>query len=341
LHSAHDINSSATTQIRRAYLRLAPVLLMAAFGDVAFAAGTPAGTVIDNVAEVSFGLGGVQITEQSNVVSITVVERIDVVIALQSGQALVSAGDLNQSLLFTVTNTGNGTETFSLAIDSVLAGDDFDPLPTVPPIYFDTDGSGDFTAADIAYSAGTNDPVLTADASVDILLVNDIPVAALNGQIGRSELTATSATGSGNPGDSFPGQGDGGVDAIVGGTGGISTQFGEYLVSDVQMNVIKSVIVDDPFGSQEPVPGATLTYLVTVEVTNVGTATGATFSDVIPTGTTYTSNSILLNTVLLTDAVDADAGEIDTSVSPTVIVRFGDLTIADGIQTVEFRVTID
>jgi hypothetical protein len=34
-------------------------------------------------------------------------------------------------------------------------------------------------------------------------------------------------------------------------------------------------------------------------------------------------------------------GELDSSGAPTVIVRLGDLTLADGIQTVEFQVTID
>lgn len=322
-------------------LKTALVLLTMAEASPIFAAGTPAGTVIDNIAEVTFDLGGVQATETSNVASITVVERIDVVIALQSSQVLVAANDVDRSLLFTVTNTGNGTETFTLAIDSVLAGDDFDPVPAVPPIYFDTDGSGDFNAGDVAYAAGTNDPLLSADQSVDILLVNDIPATVLNGQLGRSELSASSTTGTGNPGDSFPGQGDGGVDAVVGGTGGASAVFGEYLVSDVQMNIVKSVAVSNQFGNQDPIPGATLTYTVTVEVVNGGTATTAIFSDVIPTGTSYTANTILLNSISLTDAIDADAGEFDTSATPSIVVRLGDLTQTDGIQTVEFQVTIN
>jgi len=319
----------------------ATALALLLLAGQALAAGTPAGTVIDNVAEVSFDLSGTQITLQSNNASITVVERIDVAVALQSGQVLVAAGDVDRSLLFTVTNTGNGTETFSLAIMSVLAGDDFDPTPGVPPIYFDTDGSGDFTAGDVAYAPGSNDPVLPADASVDILLVNDIPAVVLNGQLGRSELTASSVTGTGNPGDPFPGQGDGGIDAILGTSGGAAVQFGEYFVSDVQMNIVKAVAISDQFGNQEPIPGATLTYTVTIEVVNGGTATTAAFRDAVPAGTTYVAGTITLNTVSLTDATDADSGELDTSVTPTVVVRLGDLTQAGGIQTVEFQVTID
>ena len=319
----------------------AAVLALGLNSSSALAAGTVAGTVIDNVAQITFDLGGVPGTEVSDVSSITVVERIDVAVSLQSGQVLVAANDLDQSLLFTVSNTGNGTETFSLAIDSTLTGDDFNPTPAVPPIYFDTDGSGDFTAADIAYQPGNNDPDLLPDASVDILLVNHIPGTVVNGNLGRSQLTATSLTGTGNPGDLYAGAGDQGVDAIIGNSGGEQAVFGEYLVSDIAMTVLKSVAISDPFGNQNPVPGATMTYTVTVEVTNDGRATTATFRDAIPVGTTYVPNTITLNGLSVTDAIDADEGELNTASVPTVVVRLGDLIQADGIQTVVFEVTID
>ena len=320
-------------------LLLFPILLFAVLP--AWSAGTPAGTVIDNVASVNFDLGGVNITQVSNTTTVTVVERLDVVVTLQSGQVLVAASDTSRSLLFTVTNTGNGSEQFELLIDSTLLGDDFDPVPAVPAIYFDTDASGDFTVGDVAYSLGVNDPVLAADASVDILLVNDIPGTVINGELGRSELTASSATGTGTPGDTFVGLGDGGLDAVVGATGGDDSVFGEYLVSDVQLNIVKSVAVADPFGGTQPTPGATLTYTVTAEVTSTGTATASVFSDAIPAFTTYVANSILLNGGNLTDALADDAGELDSSGAPTVVVRLGDLTLASGIQTVVFQVTID
>ena len=319
------------------------MLLAGVFGIAvpAWSAGTPAGTVIDNAATVNFELGGTPVVQTSNTVAITVAERIDVITTLQSGQVLAGAGAVDRSLLFTVTNTGNGNETFQLSIDSVLAGDDFDPVPAVPPIYFDTDASGDFSPGDVAYTPGTNDPVLAADASVDILLVNGIPGTVVNGNVGRSELTATSATGTGAPGTVFAGQGDGGLDAVAGSTGGESAEFGEYVVADVQVDITKSVTVNDQFGGNQPVPGATLTYSVTVEVMNAGTSTTSVVNDPIPAFTSYVANTIRLNGTGLTDAADGDAGEIDASGAPTVVVRLGDLTRADGVQTVEFQVTID
>ena len=305
-----------------------------------WAAGTAVGTQIDSTATISFDLGGTPLTAQSNTTVITVAERINVVTTLQSPQTLVSANDTDQALLFVVTNTGNGTETFALSADSVIAGDDFDPTPAVPAIYFDTDSSGDFNTGDQAYVPGSNDPVLLPDASVSVFVVNDIPATVVNGDLGRSELSATSVTGSGAPGTVFAGQGDGGVDAVVGVTGGSASDTGEYLVSDVLVNVSKSQSVADPFGGTEPVPGATLTYTISVDVQSAGIATDSVVRDPIPEFTTFVPGSITLNGAVLTDVADADAGEFDAA-TPQILVALGDLTQADGIQTVVFSVTID
>lgn len=323
------------------FCRLPIFFALVALGSESLAAGTPAGTVIENTATVSFDVGGTPLSVDSNTTTLTVDERIDVTVTVQSPQVLVAANDTNRELLFTVTNTGNGTETFQLAIDSVIAGNDFDPVPAVPAIYFDTDGSGDFNVGDQAYTPGSNDPVLLADESVDVFLINDIPGTVLNGQIGRSELTATSATGTGAPGTEFAGQGDNGVDAIIGTTGGEAADLGEYLVSEVAVSVTKAQAVTDPFGGSEPLPGSTITYTITVEVTSTGTASTSVLSDAIPTFTTYVPNSMTLNGSPLTDAADADAGEFNTAGIPSVVVQLGDLTQTDGIQTIVFEVQID
>jgi uncharacterized repeat protein (TIGR01451 family) len=326
-----------------ARLRLQFLLVSAIFAcsNAVWATGTAAGTVIDNMATVNFDLSGVNTTQDSNTVSLTVLERLDVVVTLQSPQIVVAPGETNRSLLFTVTNTGNGDDELELFIDSTLTGDDFDPLPVSPAIYFDTDASGDFTVGDLAYVPGGNDPQLAADESVDMLLVNDIPPAVVDGWLGRSELMATSTTGTGLPGETLAGLGDGGLDAVLGASGGGAAVFGEYLVGDVEISIQKSVVVSNPLGGIEPTVGATLTYTITLEVTNGGIATASVFSDPIPVFSTYVANSMLLNGGNLTDVIDVDAGELDTSGAPAIVVRLGDLTLADGVQTIEFQVTID
>ncbi len=306
------------------------------------AAGTAVGTIIENTATVDFNRGGIAESATSNTITLIVAERLDVVVTPQPGQVVVSAGAVNQAFLFTVTNSGNGTETIQLAMNSVVGGDDFDPVPALPDsIFFDTDSSGDFNAGDVAYTAGVNDPVLVADESVDVFLVNDIPGALANGNTGRSELTANAATGSGNPGDVYAGLGDGGTDAVVGTSGALATQFGEYVVLDVVISVVKAQSILDPNGGTEPIIGATITYTITVEVVSAGTATASAISDPIPMWSTYVPGSITLNAATISDATDADAGEFDISGAPTVVVRLGDLTQADGLQTLVFQVTID
>ena len=336
MERANDLFASSFAWTRR----ILTISLACAISAPSWAVGTAVGTQIENTATVSYDLAGTPLTATSNTTVVTVAERINVTTTLQSPQVLVSPSDAARAILFTVTNTGNGTETFALTIDSAIAGDDFDPVPAVPAIYFDTDGSGDFNAGDQAYVPGTNDPVLDADASTSVFLVNDIPGTVANGDIGRSQLTATSLTGSGTPGTVFAGLGDGGVDAVVGTTGGAASDTGEYLVSDVLVSIVKAQAVADQFGGTEPIPGATLTYTITVEVQSAGTATASVVRDPIPTFTTFVADSITLNGAALTDLADADAGEYEAG-TPQIVVRLGDLTQADGVQTIVFQVTID
>jgi uncharacterized repeat protein (TIGR01451 family) len=299
-----------------------------------------AGTDIVNSAQVTFQLGGTTVTQTSNISTLRVAEILDVDVLLQSSTLTVQAGDADQALLFTVTNTGNGNEVFNLSGLSNLPGDDFDPVPATPWIYFDTDGSGDLSPADLAYDPGTNDPDLAPDTSVDVLLVNGIPPALADGSRGLAELTATAATGSGAAGTSLPGQGDGGTDALIGASGAVDAAAGEYVVGDVAVDVVKSASVADPFGGTSPVPGATITYSIQVTASGSGAATGSLLSDPIPVDTTYVPGSLSLNGATLSDGSDADAGEFIASPAE-VRVALGDLVAGDGPQTIQFQVTIN
>ena len=276
----------------------------------------------------------------SNTSTVVVGELVNVTMALQSGTVSVAAGAANEWLLFLVTNTGNGVEEFTLTGDSVLVGDDFDPTPAAPFIYLDSDGSGDLSPGDTPYVAGSNDPSLAADASVAVLLVNDIPAGLPDGEYGRSELTATSNTGTGAPGTLLPGLGTGGVDAVIGTSGGEVAVTGQYLIGDILLSAVKSQAVLDPFGGTQPIPGAAITYQVVVTATGTGVALGALFNDPIPANTTYVAGTLRLNGASLTDVADADAGSF-VSVPPAVAVSLGNLTSAAGPQTIDFRVLIN
>jgi uncharacterized repeat protein (TIGR01451 family) len=306
------------------------------------AAGTPAGTSIQNTAQVSYSVGSSTLTATSNTSTIQVAERLDAVLTLASATVQVSPGATAKALVFTLTNTGNGNERFNLtALSAGVVNDDFDPTLASPAIYFDTDNSGDFSGGDVAYNPGVNDPLLAADASVRLLVINNIPNTVVNGNRGRSQLTAAAATGTGAPGAAFPGQGDRGVDAVAGTTGGDSVLFGEYLVADVQLTAVKSQTILDQFGGARPLPGARINYQIVVTPSGSGTATNAAVNDLIPANTTYVANSLQLNGAALSDTTDSDAGTFVSAPAPEVRVTLGNLTSASGAQTVQFAVTIN
>jgi uncharacterized repeat protein (TIGR01451 family) len=326
--------------IRSAVLWMTACALAAPVG--ALAAGTPAGTNIQNIAQVTYSVGGVDATASSNSSSVIVAEILDVVVTLAAATVSTAPGATAQELVFTVTNTGNGSETFNLtALSAGVTGDDFDPTLAVPAIYFDTDNSGDLSGPDQPYSPGANDPVLAADATIRVLVVNDIPGSATNAQRGRSELTARAATGTGAPGTAFPGAGAGGVDAVAGATGADAALFGEYVIASLELTAVKSQTVVDQFGGSRPLPGARINYQIVITAAGSGTAAGAVFSDLIPTSTTYVAGSLELNNATLTDQAADDAGQYTTTPAPEVRVTLGDLTSASGPQTVEFAVTIN
>jgi len=306
------------------------------------AAGTPAGTNIQNTAEVSYTVGASTLTASSNTSTIRVAEILDAVLTLASATVQVSPGASAEELVFTLTNTGNGTETFNLtALSAGIVADDFDPTLASPAIYFDSDNSGDFSGSDVAYSAGVNDPTLARDASIRLFVVNNIPNTAVNGNRGRSQLTAAAATGTGLQGTSFGLTGDGGVEAVAGTTGGDAVLFGEYLVADVALSAVKSQTILDQFGGARPLPGARINYQIVVTRTGSGTATAAALNDLIPANTTYVAGSLQLNGATLTDTADGDAGAFVSAPAPEVRVTLGNLTGASGAQTVQFAVTIN
>lgn len=321
---------------------LVPCLALACLPMAAHAAGTAAGTSISNTASVSYSRDGSNVTATSNTDVVRVAEILDVVVTRVSPVVTVDAGATAAELVFTVTNTGNGSEAFLLLPQSAgVTGDDYDPQLSSPALYFDTDDSGDLSAGDVAYVPGSNDPVLVADASVRVLLVNDIPAGTADGALGRSQVTASARTGTGAAGTTYAGAGDAGVDAVTGTTEADAAEYGEYQVQSLQMAVVKSQTIADPFGGSQPVPGARILYRIVVTVTGSGAAAAALFDDPIPANTTYVASSLALNGSALSDAADADVGAYVAAPAPRVRATLGDLTQGSGPQTIEFAVTIN
>jgi uncharacterized repeat protein (TIGR01451 family) len=304
----------------------------------ALAAGTPAGTLIENFATATYNVGPSTITETSNTVQTTVDERIEVDVTwIDATSVPVAPGDLSQVTTFEVTNLGNGTETITLGALSALGGDDFDPA--LVAIHLDTNTNGTYDpGTDLQYVATVNDPVLLADETVTVFVLNNIPGTPLENDEGFTELTASSNTGTGLPGTVLPSAGDGGVDAVIGSTGGEDTDTGIYVISTVIVSVVKNAVINDPLGGSSPIPGSVITYTIVVTVTGTGTASNLIITDDVPAATTYDMGTLSLNAGGLTDNADGDAGDVTAG---TVTVDLGNVAALSPIQTISFDVTIN
>ena len=305
------------------------------------AVGTPSGTNITNQATVTYSVGSANFVEHSNITTTRVAELLDVTTQWQDAAPItVNPGDTSSITTFIVTNTGNGNDSYSLDLISRLDGDDFDP--DARGIYIDTDSNGIYNPGiDAHYIQGVNDPILDADQNVIVFLMNDIPINLADGSRGNTQLVATSSLGTGPPGMVFPGQGDFGIDAVFGNAGGDDSDIGVYLVSNIVIILTKSVIIIDPFGGNEPVPGATLLYTVLITAAGSGTASNVIVTDSIPQLTTYTPSTLFLNFILLTDEADGDAGDVGQTMPGVITVNLGDLTIPIQEQAITFKVTIN
>jgi uncharacterized repeat protein (TIGR01451 family) len=104
---------------------------------------------------------------------------------------------------------------------------------------------------------------------------------------------------------------------------------------------VKSQAVVDQFGGTRAVPGARINYTVIVTATGTGSAGSAAFSDGIPANTTYVPGTLRLNSLALSDAADADAGDFTNAPTARLRVQLGTLTAASGPQAIEFAVVIN
>lgn len=308
------------------------------FATPAMAVGTAAGSLISNTATATYDdSNGTPVTVPSNKVDIKVDELIDVSVAsADPGNVVVQPGAVNRVLSFTVTNTGNGTESFRLTPNATVGGDQFDPTTT--SIVLDTNGNGIYDpGVDTVYNAGSNDPVLAPDATIKVFVLSTIPGGSNDLDKGIVQLSAAANTGTGPPGTSFAGAGQGGGDAVIGASGGKDTDQGTFLVQNTTVTFTKSAVVLDPFGGSKSVPGSIITYTLSAAIAGTGTLNNLSLGDVVPVGTTYQTSTIKLQGSPLTDTSGDDAGDF---ASNTVTVRLGN--VAGGqTRSVTFKVRIN
>lgn len=332
LLAAHAVSRRLALAVGTASLALA--------STAAQAAGTIAGTDIINSAQATYDApgGGTPVTIDSNIVTIKVDELLDVtVVSSDPGDVTVAPGWTTQVLTYQLTNSGNGSEAFTLSADTAKPGDEFDTTFEIGIL--DTNGNGVYDpGVDTIYTPGTNDPVLAPDESMTVFILSTIPSSANDAERAEIELSAVANTGNGTPGTIFAGQGDGGGDAVIGSTGARDAGSGYLVVQASDVTLVKSATIADPFGGTEPVPGAVIVYQLVATTVGSSDLTNLAISDNIPADTTYKPQSITLEGAPLSDAAsDGDAGSFD---SGSVAVALG--TVPGGqTRTITFQVTID
>lgn len=313
----------------------APMLVASLVSTPALAEGVDAGTIISNTATTTYTTPDGETTVDSNTVDLSVDELLDVTVTtLDSGPVGTAPGQA--VLTFEVTNTGNGPEAFELTAEPVVAGNDFDT--TVVAIAVDTNGNGVYDdGIDEILTAPETTSVLDADAAITVFVVVTVPADAADTQESTVQLTAAAATGTGAPGTVFDGQGESGVDAVVGATGASATADSSLVVGITTVSLVKTADVADPFGGTTVVPGSIVTYTITASVDGSGSVDDLVVTDAYPTGTSYTAGTLTLDGTSLTDATGDDAGEADAA---GISVDLG--TVAGGSSAVvTFQVEID
>lgn len=321
------------------------MVLAALWATPCLAAGTAAGTLIRNTVTLSYSLNGTPSTVAASAPPVVVAKLISVLVTSQDSAPIPSSSpDTDKATSFLVTNTGNGTESFSLSRSNTIAGDQFDPGNSATgAIWLESGAQQGFQAsgpnADVLHVPGANDITLAADASRLAYLLSTIPAGQATGAFGRAALIATSTTpgAAGSPPGRVLGS-SGGVQTVVGSGSAQATGVGSYLVAGVSMGLAKSVAsVRDPNGDTRVMSGAVLTYRLVLTLVGSGLASGVAVNDPLPSALAYVPGSITVDGVARTDAADADDASFAAG---AVLANFGNV-FAPATRVIEFKATVN
>ena len=272
---------------------------------VAYAAAPPANTSIGNQASATYtDASNTQRTATSNTV-VTIVQQVASFTLTTDGQSKPAAPGGQVVFPHTLTNTGNGSDTFTLS-SANNAGSNFNL--TNLTLYADANGDGVPDNSTPILSTGT----LSAGATFKFVAVGIVPPGQTSAQTAAITVSAVgTATGT-------PAAQQNNIDATT-------------VTSDAVINVTKSISA----ASGTPGSGP---YTFTLTYTNTGnnTATNFTLTDVIPSGMTYVGGSArwsITGSTVLTDANDGAQGT-----APDTIVYDYNQTVAGRVTAVIARV---
>jgi hypothetical protein len=380
------------TQTRQQNIGRAAIVataLMFSVANNAMADGTLSGTSVGNIATINYSVDGtaqpeVGSTETGNTsgpgTETTFLVGTTINLTLTETNTTftsVAAGSVQQATSFTLTNLGNDTQGYTLqAANSALAAftqsDAFDV--TTFAYYIDVNSDG---LLDVSDTLITSVNSLAPDISIDLLVTATIPVSEADSTQSTISLTAVTTTNNttnvvvetagaydstvvqivfSDPSTTAtgtdPGQVEGDASAVA---------LSAYRVLTAALTVSKTTAVysDPANGTTAPkaIPGAIITYTITIVNNGSGTATGISITDIvneITTGTvafntlyndgstTCTAEGIVVkdgsegSALCKTNLADTDSADF-TSITATAT----GLTLAGGqTATMAFQVVI-
>ncbi len=311
-------NPDGLARWRHAVLSLAWGLCTSAvLGTAAHAAAPAAGSVIGNQASATYTDGSaVQRIATSNTVQ-TVVQQVSS-FTLVADQSKPAAPGQTVYFPHTLTNTGNGTDTFNLATADVAGGFNFNSVQ----IFADANGDG---VPDNGTPITSTD-ALAAGGVFKFVVAGGVPGAATNGQTDSIGVTATDVTPAG------------GTAAPVTNTDSVT------VTGNGVINVTKAL-------SQTSGPSpSTSAITITLTYTNTGnsTATAVTITDLIGSGATagmsYVAGSALWSGTALSDAAAGDPAGMAYDFGVTAAGRVTAIISSvapNNTGTVSFRVNVN
>ena len=239
--------------------------------------------------------------------SAAVLLRLLAGLTLTPPRAQAAPAGVRRVLAHSLRNTGTAADAFAIAAAA--------PAGWTVAIYVDANANGTLDAGESLAPAAI---ALARDATVALLLVIDIPASATGGFVATIDLDATSLM-------------DNTVRAAL-----------QDRITIVAGASASGIALDKTVDRASAAAGDTLAYTLAYINAGVAATSAATITDVLPSGARYVAGSLRSGGLPLTDAVDADAGQVvrDAAGVETIRVAVGAIPVSGG-GIVTFRVVVD
>ncbi len=323
---------------------------------------TPAGTLIENNATLSFKVGGVSQTAiVSNTDQFKVDNKIDFTVSHQD-QTIVEVvpGQTDAVLTFVVVNNGNKVQDFSLSSTAndgnpFGATDNFDA--TNVQIFVDSNNNGSYESST---DTATFIDELQPDSNVTVFIVANIPSTQVNNDVAEYTLVAQVAEGgtSGTQGADITSDDSGSQDNAMteekvfadaagansstdgGAKNGKHSDNDAYKVVTATLDATKtSCVVSDPVNNTtnpHRIPGAVIRYMIDINNTGSADATNVSITDTIDT--TKLDDTTVTNLTIVDGPCPAVANPctaMSTSTESNTQTGFSSPTVTLDFATVE------